>query len=191
MTASLDKAVQTFSDPSARVTRISRPVASPAQCALCGKDTHPDGFAATDNFDFEFYGTVYFCADCVGDYARVFGYMSRAEIQNVLDELTRQKEELEVLRASVVNLESIVDAYSNLRGVKPSDISRDVSHDVSTETVDAGNVSGEGTTPEPDSSGEGVVIAGEQSSDERSNESGRDDVYDSPANDTLAELGII
>lgn len=183
--------VETFSDPAARITRISRPVASPAQCAICGKDSHPLGFAATDNFDFEFYGTVYFCADCIGDYARVFGFMSRDEIQNVLDKLAIQEAELKVLRSSIINLESIVDAYSSLRGVKPSDLPSNVSNDVSATSTDAGNNEGKAVASGTDNIREGVTVSGEQSIDERSNESGRDDVHDSTADNILAELGIV
>lgn len=102
-------------DTSARVKRIPAPIASPGCCGLCGKVSHDRGFASTDNFDFEFYGTLYFCYDCVGDYARTFGYMSREEVTNLLEELKSQRAELDVLRESVVNLESILDAYSNLR----------------------------------------------------------------------------
>lgn len=102
-------------DTSARVKRIPAPIASPGCCGLCGKTHHDRGFASTDNFDFEFYGTLYFCYDCVGDYARTFGYMSREEVTNLLEELKSQRAELDVLRAAVGNLENILDAYSNLR----------------------------------------------------------------------------
>jgi hypothetical protein len=190
MSANLDKAVTTYGDPAARITRISHPVATPGKCAICGKNKHPEGFAATDNFDFEFYGTVYFCADCVGDYARVFGFMSRDQVEDVLAQLQAQKEELEVLRHSVVNLESIVDAYSNLRHIKPSDLPSDVPINVSAEAIDAGDSPSERGTSPANIIGEGRFASGEQSSDERSNESRRDDVHDSTADDVLAELGL-
>ncbi len=97
------------SDPSARITRVMTPVASPGSCVICGKNYHPDGFAATDNLDFEFYGTVYFCADCVGDYARVFGYVSPTELVQLRAHNTAQDAELNTLRQAVLGLESTVD----------------------------------------------------------------------------------
>lgn len=101
-------------DTSARVQRIPAPIASPGSCGLCGKTDHVNGFASA-GLDFEFYGTFILCYDCVGDYARTFGFMSREEITNLLDELNKQREELNVLRESVVNLENILDAYAKLR----------------------------------------------------------------------------
>lgn len=101
-------------DPSARITRVMSLPASPGCCALCGKTEHPKGFAATDNFDFEFFGTPYFCGDCIGDYARVFGFISPENLQDVMQRLANQDEELDLLRRSVTNLETLVDAYAKL-----------------------------------------------------------------------------
>lgn len=97
------------SDPSARITRIQTPIASPGSCVICGKSDHPDGFAATDNLDFEFYGTVYFCGDCVGDYARVFGFISPNELVQLRLHAAAQDAELNTLRQAVLGLESTVD----------------------------------------------------------------------------------
>lgn len=70
----------------ARVQHIQVPVASPGVCALCGKPNHPDGFATGDNLDFEWYGTFYLCADCVGDFASVFGWISPKHAQELIEE---------------------------------------------------------------------------------------------------------
>jgi hypothetical protein len=176
-------------DHSARIKRISAPVASPGKCAICGKPKHPQGFAATDNFDFEFYGTVYFCYDCIGDYARIFGFMSREEIEDLLARLTNQTEELKILRASVVNLETIVDAYTSLRGPLSSNPVPVISDADSATPSDEGTVSGEGSNLRLVTEASGDSVSGEQSVSERGDEPGRDDVHDS-GTDILKELGI-
>lgn len=111
-------------DPSARIKRIPAPIASPGSCVICGKNEHPDGFAQTDNLDFEFYGTVYFCADCVGDYARAFGYLSSDDLVGLREHIDAQNTELNTLRQAVLGLESTVDglvADAHRRSTKRAD----------------------------------------------------------------------
>lgn len=191
-------------DQSARITRVPVPIASPGNCAICGKNEHPKGFAATDNFDFEFYGTVYFCADCVGDYARVFGYMSREEISDLIEKQKRTDEELTILRESVVNLENILDAYSKLRSGSDIPDYRSIITPLSSENVNEGT--DQGTTDEFQSGEEHVsdvisiapesIDAGEGEDDtvnESSGKQGRDDVRDAPSADVISlfdDLGI-
>jgi hypothetical protein len=107
----------TTSDASARITLVETPIASPACCVVCGKAKHPLGFAATDNLDFEFYGTVYFCADCVGDYARVFGYLSKDQYESITERLEAQDKELAILRRTIILLENTVDSLTDLRSL--------------------------------------------------------------------------
>lgn len=102
-------AVTGSGDPSARIKRVPAPIASPGNCVICGKNEHPLGFAQTDNLDFEFYGTVYFCADCVGDYARVFGFLAPSEVTAFREHIEAQDRELNTLRQAVLGLESTVD----------------------------------------------------------------------------------
>jgi hypothetical protein len=190
MSGNLD-AVQTFTDPAARIKRISRPVATPAKCAICGKADHPEGFAATDNFDFEFFGTVYFCADCVGDYARVFGFMSRKEIEDLLVRLDAQEKEIKTLRSAVVNLESIVDAYSHLRNVKPDALDRSGNGSDASESADERDSEqlARVISIAPDVIDAGV--SGEREISERGDEPGRDDVQPTESDDSfLTDLGI-
>lgn len=94
---------------SARVKLIEAPIASPGQCALCGKNSHPVGFAAPDNMDFEFYGTFYLCGDCVWDFARLFGYTS-AEESAKLKERVRQAEDDAYILASSLQYLGDLDA---------------------------------------------------------------------------------
>lgn len=109
-----------MSDPSARITLVTSLAASPGHCAICGKSDHPVGFAATDNFDFEFYGTVYFCGDCIGDYARLFDYKSPSEMSNLESRLATQEAELRILREAVLLLESQVDGHTSINSFRDS-----------------------------------------------------------------------
>lgn len=93
---------------SARVTRISAPIASPGNCALCGTATHPDGFA-DPRLDFEFHGTFYLCATCVGEFANLFDYISPDKLVGLRDHIAAQDLELNTLRQAVLGLESTVD----------------------------------------------------------------------------------
>lgn len=93
---------------SARVTRISSPIASPGNCGLCGTATHEQGFA-DPRLDFEFYGTLYFCADCCGEFASLFGFLSPGQVVELRDHIAAQDLELNTLRQAVLGLEATVD----------------------------------------------------------------------------------
>lgn len=163
-------------DMSARVTRIPAPIASPGQCMICGKNEHPKGFAATDNLDIEFYGTIYFCADCVGDYARVFGFVSEEKVEELKQEVSRQAEELSLLRRSLVNLENVLDAYSipSPNGVVlPTGDASDVS---ASEGVAEPLPFGEGQDVSEDSGVTVAVGSGEEQVTESASVEGTDDV---------------
>lgn len=92
--------MMTVTRPDARVQVLPAPIASPGVCGICGKSSHPDGFADA-RLDFEWYGTFYLCADCVGDYARAFGYHSISD----MDHLYNRIDELE---AQVANYENVI-----------------------------------------------------------------------------------
>ena len=91
-------------NPSARVTLIKSPTALPGCCVLCGKSTHPVGFANTDGLDFEFYGAVFFCGDCVGDYARLFGYIHPDEAEKLRERVRIAEDTAFTLGQSLTNL---------------------------------------------------------------------------------------
>lgn len=97
-----------MTDPSGRITRVDAPIVSPGNCGICGKTDHPLGFADA-RLDFEFYGTLYFCADCVGEYARIFGYVSPDEIIKLREHVAAQDLELNTHRQAILGLESTVD----------------------------------------------------------------------------------
>lgn len=171
-------------DQSARVTRVAAPIASPGHCRICGKPQHDLGFAATEGWDEEFYGTVYLCADCVGDYARVFGYMSSDQVEGLLSEVKRQSDEISLLRESVANLENILDAYSRLRPNGGVPDHRSDHSNITSEVIADDNDKG---TKESVTAGEGA----DSPTAKHANEQGRDDVLGSTSTDEfLADLGL-
>lgn len=164
-------------DPSARVTRIDAPIASPGSCAICGKNSHPQGFADA-RLDFEFFGTFYLCADCVGEYARLFGYVSSDDLATLRAHLDAQNTELHTLRQAVLGLESTVDgliADAHRRNSSP--VVHDHEPGSSTDSVpsnpvdesDAGLPVGDTTEPEsvvePTASGDAEPTDGKRSND--------------------------
>lgn len=178
---------------SARITRIPMPVASPGHCAICGKHEHPEGFAATDNFDFDFFGTVYFCADCVGDYARVFGYISEKDLIGLREHIDAQNQELTTLRLAVLGLESTVDgliADAHRRSTQRSDAIATSRGDVNNDSIpddsvvqpDEGHASSD--VGEPTQVSEGPS----NGPDEQGSERRRDDVFDTSSADELLGL---
>jgi hypothetical protein len=98
----------------ARVQLIPVPIASPGKCVICGKYEHPKGFADS-RLDFEFYGTVYFCADCAGEFANLFGYISPDQAILLARRIQELEEENELLKSSLENLESAVEHLTNYR----------------------------------------------------------------------------
>ena len=99
-------------NPSGRVQRLAAPVASPGQCGMCGKASHEKGFADA-RLDFEFFGTLIFCADCAGDLSSVFGYVSPEDLAAMREMIDAQNDELNTLRQAVLGLESAVDGLTS------------------------------------------------------------------------------
>lgn len=98
----------------ARVQLLEAPVVSPGMCILCGKSEHPDGFA-DPRLDFEYYGTLYLCGDCVGDFARLFGWLHPMQARALAMKYDELSKELEIHREALLNLEASVEHLTNYR----------------------------------------------------------------------------
>jgi len=74
-------------EPSARIVHQFVPMATPGCCVICGQSSHEKGFCAFQNpgLDFEFYGTVIFCYDCVRELSRLWGFATPEEVQLLKD----------------------------------------------------------------------------------------------------------
>jgi len=164
-----------MSDSSGRIVQVEAPPASPGCCGICGVSKHDQGFAAAD-LHFEFYGTLIFCYDCVGAYARVFGYLSSSETADLRAQANAQAEELVVLRQAILGLEAAVDGLTSVRSLGVGYVAESAPLPVAEEPPLADE--------EPADSG-----AGEQLTlDELATEQGRDDVQHSTDSDELADL---
>jgi len=104
----------TTNPAAARVQLIEAPVASPGVCILCGKSEHPEGFADA-KLDFEFYGTLYLCGDCVGDFARIFGWIHPRQAYALAAKVKELDEQLGIHREALLNLESAVENLTDYR----------------------------------------------------------------------------
>lgn len=189
----------TTSDASARVQRVPVPVASPGSCLLCGKSKHPEGFAFF-GIDFEFYGTLYFCADCGGDIANCFGWMEPNRVSSILAEHDQVIKENVILGQQVEALEQAVDALTRYRSasddltsliIAPSVVAGIVTPDAITEQRSDGS-SGSESSEQP--SNESDV---NQSADEQGPVSVPADASNEPASssggsylDVISDLGL-
>lgn len=176
-------------DPSARITRIANPVASPGCCVICGKSEHPLGFAATDNLDFEFYGTVYFCADCIGDYARVFGYLSPGDFVELKSQLEAYEKELSILRQAILGLESTVDNMAGELARRSNTTANVVNEPPALSLVSDPVDEPDEELPSNDGGESEQVAEGVSEPDaEQTSGSGPDDLYDTSSADELLGL---
>lgn len=98
----------------ARVRLIPVPVASPGSCVICGKSEHPKGFI-DPRLDFEFHGTLYFCADCGGEIANVLGFISPEQAIMLAKRVQELEHELSIHRDALLNLESAVENLTSYR----------------------------------------------------------------------------
>lgn len=117
----------TTNPAAARVQLIAVPIASPGACVLCGKNEHEKGFA-DPRLDFEFYGTLYLCADCVGDFASLFGWISPDQAILLARRCDYLEKELETHREALLLLESGLEqitSYRMLRSAIPDSSSSD------------------------------------------------------------------
>lgn len=103
------------SNPAARVQLIPSPIMSPGCCALCGKASHKEGFA-DPGLNYEFHGSFYLCGDCIGDFARLFGWEHPNKVNEVLAENEDLKMQLHYAYTDLQNLGEIKDAIDNYNG---------------------------------------------------------------------------
>lgn len=166
-------------DPSGKFQRVSSgEMMLPAQCASCGTVDNPTGFVDT-KIDADFYGVIYFCADCAYELTTVFPEAPYHTMRNRILDL-----EADVLAkdARIASLERSLDGFTAAR---LSD--RGV-------TVVGGIVSGADLPPEPTdaapANGDGE---GEGRDDSEPTESTTDPELTGPADtkrrDELIDLG--
>lgn len=99
-------------EPSARVQWVETPIASPGCCVICGKSQCVNGFL-WPQLDFEFYGTLYICGDCVGDFVRPVGWLDPDSARIIKSENDALTQEIMHLTAELEQLEAIRDGSIN------------------------------------------------------------------------------
>lgn len=134
----------TTASEEARVQLIPVPIASPGQCVYCGKNQCTGGFIAP-GLDFEFHGTFYLCAECGGEWANLLGFISPDQAIKLAQYIQDLKQENELLKTSLENLESAVEHLTNYRMLRntssdinnPIDVSgsTDETSEINTKTI--------------------------------------------------------
>lgn len=100
-------------DPSGRFKLLDAPYANPGKCGLCGYAASGENEPADKrkyidfNLDFEYYGALYFCTECMHSLCSELGYALPAEVDDVIDKLS-------VALAEVARLSVLVEAINGL-----------------------------------------------------------------------------
>jgi hypothetical protein len=179
----------TTNPAAARVQKLAVPVASPGMCGICGKNEHPDGFADA-RLDFEFYGTFYLCGDCVGDYARLFGWLHPMQARALAKKYDELSKELEVHREALLNLEASVEHLTNYRMLRSTISGTEYSDDLDPVTSESDEETNESISasviefPGTDSPTESNVS-------ESATEQGTDDVPEPRSNESSSDITIV
>lgn len=82
------------------------PVISPGNCGLCGYSGQERKYLDL-RLDFEFYGTLIFCEECVMGMAQVFGFITPGQAQALEARVEEAERELIQSRALLANLGSL------------------------------------------------------------------------------------
>jgi hypothetical protein len=88
------------------------PISTPGVCGSCGISESKDGFVNT-GLDFEFWGTLIFCRNCVSEMASIYGLISPEVAEDYQLEKDLLIKEVEVLREALTSSKGIIDGFSN------------------------------------------------------------------------------
>lgn len=150
---------------------VERPQASPGCCTICGY-SGPDRSYLDPRLDFEFYGSVYFCNECMASMAEMMGFIEPAAARTLELRVQEAERELIHLRAAALAVEDFKRAIGVAVGANvdaPSLL-------YSNESVVSHVIEGQQELPYDTVDSEGSNDSG---LDEQVDESGRDDVRDS------------
>lgn len=103
-------------NPSAKILFTQILHTAPGQCATCGSGQDKNGFCDTQ-LDFEYYGRVYFCSNCVAEIAAVFGFISPTDYAELEDELNLAKMEKQRDIDRIDHLEEIINGITGLKSL--------------------------------------------------------------------------
>jgi hypothetical protein len=102
---------------------LDSPVVSPGVCGICGFGGAEGRKYLDPRLDFEFYGSLIFCEDCVTAMANQFGCLNPAQAQALESRVEEAERQLITYRAVISNMENVSVAVSSLvaSGVLSSD----------------------------------------------------------------------
>lgn len=156
-----------------RLTVLDYPVALPAHCGLCGITGQERKYLDL-RLDFEDYGALIFCEECVMSMAQVFGYIKPVQARELEARVEEAERELIQTRALLTNLGSLRVSLDAL-GLGAGDAPITISH-VAFDSVDKPD---EGSTGEDTGESDELPDSEQSDSDKSSDESGSDDTSES------------
>lgn len=143
---------------------------SPAKCGLCGHaDNDRQYLDFAGQLDFEWYGSLALCEQCVGAMAADFGFIQPAQALALEARVEEAERELVTLRAAVLQLESLHDLIAGLAG-------------------DSANIfnSNDGLVVRSDDTAQSIPA--QPIDDERSDDNGSDEQVNVQRSDDLSDL---
>lgn len=163
-----------LSSAQGRYYLLDTPVASPGHCGICGYAGN-DRRYLDPRLDFEFYGSLIFCEECIASMSVLFGHLTPKLVADLEARVEASETELIRLRAAVAAMESFNVAFSSL--------GYSVSHG-----SDRGGNLAIGTIATADQDAEdvsGEAGSGDSATDESPVQQGPDDVRDDSADDSF------
>ena len=103
-----------MSDVNGAFSLTQSPQALPGKCGQCGKAKDNLGFIDT-GLQFDFYGALIFCSECVLDMASKFGYINMETADNLKSRVAALEEENMRQRAALLGLEEALDGLQLIR----------------------------------------------------------------------------
>lgn len=89
------------------------PPALPGKCVVCGSVSCNDGFVDT-GWEIDFYGVVYFCANCIREVLGVVGYLPVDSFKELTRRLLEQRTKCEALQIENEELRRGLDSLASV-----------------------------------------------------------------------------
>lgn len=100
---------------------LDSPKATPGNCGICGFSGSERKYL-DPRLDFEWYGTLIFCEDCVMSMAEVFGFILPAQARALEERVEEAERELIMYRGLANNLENLNGSLAALGYVRDQSV---------------------------------------------------------------------
>lgn len=158
---------------SSRIVVLDNPAALPGHCAICG--SADKNYYVDFRLNFEFFGVLYFCDECVAETARVCGFNTPEDAAALMEKISEATAENILLKQKL----RAAEAY--------------IRESLSVDPDSVLSINSDSISSEPDSlDEEGVGEEGQQDSEstEFVDEQRSDDLRDTPKPITTSELSL-